>query len=87
MLFKELSQKPGEYIFLLLILLLGAILFFVYGFDPHSQRRIIYFTSAAYLLWSLFHHYRRGDLELSIVLEYLLFALFAIVIITSTLLR
>lgn len=86
MLFKELAQKPFEYLTLLVILLCGAILFISFSFDPHSQRRVLYLTAAAYLAWSLYHHYKRGDLQLSIIVEYLLFALFAIVIITSTLL-
>lgn len=85
MLFKEISQKPLEYIALLIILLVGLVCFFLYTFDPHSQRRVVYATTAAYFLWSLYHHYKRGDLEISIIIEYLLFALFGIILITSTL--
>ena len=86
MLFKEIAKKPLEYIALALVLLVGLILFFISAFDPHSQRRVVYATAACYFLWSLYHHYKRGDLEFFIVVEYLVFALFGIILITSTLL-
>ncbi|RLC35000.1 hypothetical protein DRH14_01795 [Candidatus Shapirobacteria bacterium] len=82
---KELKQKPSEFIFLVIMLLLASVLFFYFNYNPHFQRRVIYFTSGAYLFWSLFHHYKRGDLELSIVIEYLLIAIFAVVLMTTTL--
>ena len=81
----EIKQKPLEYLTLACLLLLSAILFITFHYDSHIQRRIIYATSAIYVFWSLFHHYRRGDLQLSIVIEYLLLALLAIVVISSTL--
>lgn len=86
MIFREIRQKPFEYLALLLILVIATIAFFVFSYDPHHQRRVIYATTIAYLGWSLFHHYRRGDLELSIIVEYLIFALFALVLVSSTLL-
>ena len=85
MIFHEIKQKPLEYFMLLLILITAVICFFVFGIDPHNRRRVVYATTAAYLGWSLYHHYRRGDLEFSIVVEYLVFALFALVLVSSTL--
>lgn len=86
MLFKEISQKPGEYISLLIVFILSAIAFYLFSFDPRAQRRVIYAAAACYFLWSLYHHYKRGDLHISIVIEYLIVALFGIVLISSTLL-
>lgn len=86
MIFKEISQKPLEYITLAIVFLIGLVFFFIYTFDPHSQRRVVYATATCYFLWSLYHHYKRGDLEFSIIIEYLVFALFGIILITSTLL-
>lgn len=83
--FREIQQKPLEYLILLFIFITAAVLFFLFSYDPHNQRRVIYATTAAYLLWSFYHHYRRGDLELSIIVEYLVFALFALVLVSSTL--
>lgn len=84
MLFGEIKEKPLDFFLLLLILLAGLILFFLSPIG-HPRRRVIYAVSAAYLFWSLFYHYRRGDLTFSIMVEYLLFALFALVLISSTL--
>ena len=81
----EIKQKPIEYLSLACLLMISAILFVAFRYDSHIQRRVIYGTGAVYIFWSLLHHYRRGDLLLSIVIEYLLIALLAIVIISSTL--
>jgi len=81
----EIKKKPFEYLLLFFILSLGAFAFIFLSYTPHAQRRVIYLTGASYLFWSLMHHYKRGDLSLSIMLEYLLIALFAAVLITTTL--
>ena len=85
-LFKEIEQKPIEYLILFLIFFTTAIAFIIIGYDHFLQRRVVYATCVAYFLWSIFHHYKRGDLQLSIVIEYLVFILLAIVITASTLL-
>lgn len=81
----EIKQKPFEYVFLCLILLVSAFGFILLTYSPQAQRRLIYLMAAAYMFWSLLHHYRRGDLTLPIVLEYLIVALFASILISTTL--
>ena len=85
MLTKQIKQNPIEYLALLFILVAGAVSFILFSYHPYWQRRTIYATSASYFAWSLYHHHRRGDLEVSIIIEYLLFALFAIILVSSTL--
>jgi len=85
-LFKEIEQKPFEYLVLLIIFITAIVAFLAFRYDHFLERRVVYATSGAYFLWSLYHHYRRGDLNLSIVIEYLVFILLAIVITASTLL-
>ena len=85
MLPKQIRKNPIEYLVLLLILIIGATAFVFFSHNPYWQRRIIYAISSSYFAWSLYHHHRRGDLDLSIIVEYLLFALFAIILISSTL--
>ena len=85
MIFKEIEQKPFEYIFLFLIFFAAGALFIFFSHDHFLQRRVVYATSAAYFGWSLFHHYRRGDLSISIIIEYLVFILLAIVVTSTTL--
>ena len=85
--FKEINKNPFDYVILAIILIIAFILliFFNQNFDSHNQRRVIYATAALYFLWSLFHHYRRGDLQASIIVEYLLLAIFAVIIALTTL--
>jgi len=81
---KEVKQKPLEYLVLLLGLIFG---FCLYIFIDNSQIRrwIIYSLGMIYFCWSLYHHYKRGDLQLSIVIEYLIIILLGIVFISGTL--
>jgi len=82
---KQIQQKPLEYLLLILILSSSVFGFITFSHAPQTQRRVIYLTGGAYMFWSLIHHYRRGDLTLPIVLEYLIIALFASVLIATTL--
>jgi len=84
---KEIKKNPIDYVILAVILIIAFVLllFFNQNFDSHNQRRVVYATAALYLLWSLFHHYRRGDLQASIIIEYLLLAIFAVIIALTTL--
>ena len=84
---KEIKKNPFDYVILAIILVIAFVLFIFFNqnFDAHNQRRVIYATAAIYLLWSLFHHYRRGDLQASIIIEYLLLAIFAVIIALTTL--
>ena len=79
-----IQKNPLQYLVLLLIFTLAAFAFYFFSYDPHLQRRLVYAVAVIYFAWSLYHHYQRGDLDVSIVIEYLLFGLFAIVIVSST---
>lgn len=78
---KEVRQKPAEYIILGIIFLCALILYFVLP-EAHSRRIVVYGLAGNYFLWSMIHHYLRGDLSLSIVVEYLVMALFGIALLT-----
>ena len=84
-LLKEIHQKPIEYLLLFSVFIVACLIFVIFRFDSHVQRLVVYGTSGIYFLWSLYHHYRRGDLHLSIIIEYLLFVVLAIVITNSIL--
>ena len=81
----EIKQKPLEYLILILIFIAIVFFFILNIHNSHAQRNIIYAGSALYFFWSLYHHYKRGDLQVSIIIEYLVFALLAILFISSTL--
>ena len=76
--------KKIETFILLFIFTLGAVLFFLFSYNPHLQRNIIYFTGGSYFLWSLYHHYRIGDLHVSIIIEYLVFILLGLIVLSAT---
>lgn len=84
---REIKKHYKNYLILGIIFLIATILLFHFRstFDAHQERRVVYVTAALYLAWSLYHHYKRGDLHLSIIIEYLLLALFAIIVATTTL--
>ena len=82
---KEIKQKPVEYIALALVFLIGLLIYFFADISSHTQRLIVYFLAASYFFWSINHHYRRGDLSVSIVVEYLVMALVGIVLLTVSL--
>lgn len=81
----QVKQHPFEYLALFILLIVSAFVFLLAYPDSHLQRRVVYFASAAYFGWSLYHHHHRGDLQVSIIIEYLLFALLAILLLSSTL--
>lgn len=85
MIFTEIKKHPVQYVVLVILLLSALVAFLYFSYDPFMQRRVLYFTAALYFLWSLFHHYQRGDLQVSILLEYLLIALLGVILISSTL--
>lgn len=73
-----------EYLILAIILIAGAFFYTIFGYNDHLQRNIIYATGGLYFLWSLHHHYRLGDLHLSIIIEYLVIILLGLVVLSST---
>lgn len=83
--FNEISRHPQNYIVGIILFFFVTFLLFFYRFESHIQRQVIYLASGMYLGWSLWHHYRRGDITISIIMEYLLLALFALIVVSSTL--
>jgi len=82
---KEIKQKPLEYLSLAIIFIIGLVIYFFANISSHTQRLVVYFMAACYFFWSIIHHYRRGDLSVSVVVEYLVMALLGIILLTVTL--
>ena len=81
---KLTKQRFLEYLSLFTCLVIG--LNFYFKIDSNQVRRwIIYAVGITYFCWSLYHHYKRGDLQFSIVIEYLLIILLGIVFVSGTL--
>jgi Ca2+/Na+ antiporter len=83
--FNQINKHPQNYVVGVILLFSISFLLIYYRFEPHIQRQVVYLASALYLGWSLWHHYRRGDITVSIMMEYLLLALFALIVVSATL--
>jgi hypothetical protein len=66
-------------------IIVGAFLFF--RFDRIYQMIIVLVAGLAYVLWGIIHHHVNDDLHLKVVVEYVLVALLAELIIFSLILR
>ncbi|MEI8067519.1 MAG: hypothetical protein WCG91_01015, partial [Candidatus Shapirobacteria bacterium] len=61
-----MKKRPTEFVVLLTVFIIGIILFFYFRFDSMAQKRIIYGIISFYFFWSIYFHYKRGDLHPSI---------------------
>jgi hypothetical protein len=61
-----------------------ALLFIDFGNTPQTRLFLGVAIGVVYVTWSMFYHWRRGDFTLSILVEYLLFALLGVVVLSST---
>jgi len=66
-------------------IIVGAFLFF--RFDRIYQMIIVLVAGLAYVLWGIIHHHVNDDLHLKVVVEYVLVAFLAELIIFSLILR
>ena len=66
-------------------IIVGAFLFF--GFNRTYQMVIVLTAGIAYVLWGIIHHHVNDDLHLKVVVEYVLVAFLAELIIFSLILR
>lgn len=68
------------YLVLVTILGLGVILFYLFVGQAQKQFFVIIATSISYFFWGVVYHKLEGDLHIKIVVEYLLIALLAIIL-------
>lgn len=77
---KDLYFHFLYYLVLITILGLGIILFYLFAGNSQRQFTVIIATSITYFLWGVVYHKLEGDLHPKIVVEYLLIALLAILL-------
>lgn len=63
--------------YIVLCTILSVIIFFLifYNGNPVAQKYLIILAGSWYIFWGYIHHYKEKSLDLSIILEYLLFGL------------
>lgn len=81
------QNKLTHYLLLIAILAAGIIFFYYFAAFPERQFFVVIATSVSYLIWGIVYHLMEGDLHLKIVVEYLLIALLAIVLLRGAIMR
>jgi hypothetical protein len=79
MVMQEIRKYPLDYTVLAVGLLFAFVQFFNFLNVPETQKNVISLTAVFYFFWGVIHHAIRKDLTIKIVVEYLAFALVAII--------
>jgi EamA domain-containing membrane protein RarD len=84
---KKTLKHLQHYLPLMGILGAGIIGFYIFSYDRLFQFFIAIAVSLSYVTWGLVHHYIHQDFHLSVLIEYLVIAILALVVIFSILFR
>lgn len=84
---KETHFHLLHYLVLIIILFFAIVLFFLLAGNAQYQFRLAVLTSFAYFLWGIIHHHLEGDLHPKIMVEYLLIAALAIILLKGAIYR
>ncbi len=76
--FLRLYQHSGYYISLVIILVLGFVLASANNSNRTFQIGVIIATTFFYVLWGIMHHLLNHDLNVKIVIEYMLIGAFGL---------
>lgn len=72
-----------HYAILVVMLGLGVFSFFLVRPNTTAQLAIAVITAVAYVAWGIIHHWLDRDLHLKVVIEYVLIAAIAIVLLVT----
>lgn len=75
------NKHWGHYISLISILVLGLLLTSISSSNRHLQIGVVTLTALFYVLWGILHHLLNHDLNMKIVLEYILVGSFGLAIV------
>jgi hypothetical protein len=76
-----------DYFDLICIMGVGLICLYLFRFRVQYQLIVVLALSVGYVFWGITHHHRKGDLHHKIILEYIVYALLAVLIFGSILYR
>jgi len=71
---QEKTKQIWPYTVLIVILLLAGALFLLVPPLQNKQRAAILVLAGIYVFWSIWYHLYRGDLDVKVVLEYIMMA-------------
>ncbi len=84
---KDFAHHPLHYFVLLCLLMVGLWGLFWFDYSPLIQLAILVSMSVSYVTWGIVHHWHHRDLHIKIVFEYLVIAIFAVLLFASLLLK
>jgi len=84
---RDFAHHPMHYFTLLCIMLVGLWGIFWFNYSRAVQLGIILSMASSYVVWGIVHHAHHKDLHIKIVYEYLLVALFSVLIFASLVFR
>ena len=76
-----------QYLLLVILVVLGAVFFHRFNGLPYLQMAVIVVTAVGYVGWGYMHHRLEGDLHPRIMIEYLLIAALAILLVRGAIIR
>ncbi len=77
---KKVLHKYIYFLTLFLVLALSIWLFYLLAGFPRKQFVLIILAAIFYFIWGVVHHLIKGDFHLKIMLEYLLIAILAVIL-------
>lgn len=84
---KKIAKHAQQYLPLFGVFLAGLVGFNIFSYDLGMKMAIVIAMAAGYVSWGVVHHHAKGDLQLSIVAEYLVIAILGVTVVFSLLLR
>jgi hypothetical protein len=84
---KKFAKHLPHYISLLGILAASVLAFYLFSSDKLFLIGTAVAAAAAYFSWGIIHHLLHGDLNLSIIIEYLAVSVLGVILVLSLLFR
>ena len=80
---KEKKSAIFDYLILGVVLTIGVMLFLFLPPIKYKKEVGVLAMAAFYVFWSIWFHSKKGDLEIKIVLEYIVIAVLGVVLLLS----
>lgn len=81
------ARHLKHYLALFSLLSFAVFLYFYFSYNRAAQEGVIIATTAAYVIWGIIHHLLEKDFHWRIVLEYIVVASLAAILLLSLLSR
>lgn len=86
-LIEDIRAHISHYLVLLVILDVGVGAFWMFRYNLLFQAIVIFVTSLSYVVWGAVHHWLEEDFHLRVILEYILIAALADLVLIFLLFR